>query len=132
MRLPLRNMAESLGLREGGERRCTEGIGIKLYYIEVVLLLKEVSTKVTDLINFKSKKIVPKILKIQAVINFALEYISTEDCITLLKCKIQIQMDTSNFIPLSTNMQNMKGYGESLFHPRGLCTVTLRARDLML
>lgn len=112
--------------------RCTEGHGFKLYYIEVFLLLKEGSTAVTALINFKSKKIVPKILKIQAVINFTLQHISTEDCITLLKCKIQIQMDTGNLVPLSTNIQSVNGYGESLFCPWGLCTVTLPARDLML
>lgn len=72
--------------------RCTEGLGFKLFYKEVGLLLKEGSTAVTALINFKSKKNVPDILKIQAVIYFTLEHISTEDCITLLKCKIQIQI----------------------------------------
>lgn len=41
-------------------------------------------------------------------------------------------MDRGNLVPLSTNIQSVKGYGESLFCPRGLCTVTLHARDLML
>lgn len=86
----------------------------------------------TALINFKSKKIVPEILKIQAVTNLTLEHISIEDCITSLKCKIQIQMDTGNLVPLSTNIQSVKGYGESLFCPWGLCTVTLPARGLIL
>lgn len=71
--------------------------------------------------SMKNNKIGPKILKIQAALNSALEHISTDDPISLLKCKSQIQRNTSNSVPLSRNIQSVKvaRYGESLFCPRG-------------
>lgn len=40
-------------------------------------------------------------------------------------------MSTGSLVPFGTNIQSVKRYGESLFCPRGVCRVTLPARDLM-
>lgn len=109
----------------------TEHLVFKSQYTEVFLTLPQWQFKS----NFKSNKIGPKSLGIQAALNAALKPISTDDPISSLKCKSQIQSHTGNSVPLSRNIQNVKvaRYGESLFCPWGTWHSDPPAqRDLML
>lgn len=96
------------------------------------MLLKEGTTAVTALINFKSKKKkYTQDFKDSNCYKFCLRTYQYSRLHHFIKMKIQIQMSTGSLVPFGTNIQSVKRYGESLFCPRGVCRVTLPARDLM-